>query len=132
MFQVCNENMTESVSVHPNFYETPSEAILQNRNAFYLSQKDNAEPIAQWFYRIRQSIENCNFGSLTDFLLIDKFICSLNSEEVRWIRKTDMWSLDQWINAIIDQLNTETNPQNLTVIDDFLKVELDDTVSTAN
>lgn len=121
--------MTQSKSIHPNFYETPSEAILQNRRAFYLSQKENAEPIAQWFYRIRQSTRSCNFGTLNDFLLIDKFICGLDSDEVQWIRQTDMWSLDQWINAIIDQINKDTTTEDLTILDNFLKVELDNIVS---
>lgn len=128
--------MTEALTSYPNHYQTPSGVVLQNRKAFYLSQKESAEPITQWFHRIRDAIEDCNFGTLTDFLVIDKFFSGLDSDEIRWMRRTDSWSLDQLFQAVLDPKSPSIKNQRIdvdteqsTVINEFLKVELVDIVS---
>lgn len=124
--------MTDFLKTFSNFYRTPTEAILQHRQTFYLIQKESTEPIAEWFCRIRSAIEHCDFGDIGDFLVIDKFFCGLDSDVGGWLHKNTTWSADQLFQAIIDPEFPDSN--NMIVehrlgIDELLRIELEDAVS---
>lgn len=122
--------MTEILSVSTAFYQMPTDAVLQSRKMFYLSEKENTEAIWDWFYRVSEAVKNCDFGHSTEFQLIDKFFCGLENEAILRFRKTHTWSTEQLIKAVVNwKLSIEdqaTNvQQNITV-----KEEDDDVVST--
>lgn len=119
-----------------NFYQTPTDTVLQHRNAFYSIQKETTEPVVDWFCRIRGAIEHCNFGDLDNFLVIDKFFCGLDDNAKRLLRQTNTWSAEQLYRAVTDlKLLSETKDLDGTTEDrlgmvEFLKIDLEDVVST--
>lgn len=129
--------MTNVLNFLSTFYEIPTDAILEHRKFFYSTQKEATEPVAEWFCRIRNVIEHCEFGDFSNFLIIDKFFCGLNDDAKRWLRKTKTWSTDQLYQEIIDSkfLIEATDSQdviaeNRSEIDGLLKIESDDVVSS--
>lgn len=96
-------------------YKSPSNAIIANRKAFYGLKRRNGECIQTWFERVRSHINHCKFPKIMEFLLIDKFMCGLNSDEMESIRCVDIWSfrkLREYLRdeAFIDgQTNTNVN-----------------------
>lgn len=132
--------MTKVSNLFPIFYQTPTEAVLQHRENFYSTQKEITEPIAEWFYRIRKLvIEHCDYGDdFGNFLIIDKFFCGLDDDTKRLLRKTKTWSADQLIQAIthptffIETTDLDAIAANQLEIDELLKIELKDAVSSTN
>lgn len=61
-------------------YVTPSISAFQNRKLFHSHQKDQYDTVEQWFYSIINSLEGCEYGELSEFMLIDKFINALDDE----------------------------------------------------
>lgn len=124
--------MTESL-VHSNFYQTPAERVLQSRKTFYLTQKQHTESIADWLWRIRECINNCDFGELNDFLLIDKFIGELGNDEVQSFRNVQAWKLDQLYETVLNHSKQYSENGTLelcrdqnTSINEILRVELNE------
>lgn len=118
------------------FYEIPTDAILEHRKHFYSTEKEATEPVAEWFCRIRNAIEHCEFGGFSNFLIIDKFFCGLDDDAKRWLRKTKSWSTDQLYHEILDSKfliesidSQDAIAVNRLGIDEVLKIELDDAVS---
>lgn len=95
-----NEKMTESLLYNPCVYQTPSEKVLENRKLFYLTHKDDTESITEWLWRIKDCIIGCEFGELSDFLLIDKFICELRNDEIQNFTRIQTWELEQLCEAV--------------------------------
>lgn len=128
--------MTKVLNLFPIFYQIPTEAALQHRERFYSTQKEITEPIADWFYRIRSVIEHCDYGDFGNFLAIDKFFCGLDDAAKQWLRKTKTWSADQLIQAItdptflIETTDTDVIAENRLELDELLKIELEDVVSS--
>lgn len=127
--------MAEVLNLSLFLYPTPAETLIQYRAAFYSIQREDTELITDWFCRIRRAIEDCDFGSLGDFLAIDKFFCGLDSVARRWLRKNDAWSADQLFQAIMDPTFSENADtiygEHRLEVDEILKIELEDIVSTA-
>lgn len=98
--------MTAIFSTDSKLYQTPSEIVRQNRKQFYSSQKENTESISKWLCRIGQYSQDCEFGARSDFLLIDKFICELNSEEIQKFQNVSTWSLEQLYKAAAEEPQT--------------------------
>lgn len=131
--------MTKVQNLFPLFYEIPTDTVLQHRKTFYSTQKETEEPITEWFYRIRSIIEYCDYGDFSNFLIIDKFFCGLDDDAKRWLRKTKTWSTDRLFQAITDPkfLNENANSEGVIVenrleMDELLKVELDNVVSSVS
>lgn len=84
-------------------YEFPDDtAIYKQRSEFYTLHKGNAEPIEKWLDRVRYSIGSCQFGALTDFLLMDKFICELDEEDIQKLWATGPSSFDDVYVSVIE------------------------------
>lgn len=61
-------------------YKTPSRAAFYCRQVFYSCQRELVESNEKWFRRIEECVDGCDFGTLSDFMLIDKFISGLNAD----------------------------------------------------
>lgn len=90
-------------------YRTPSNEILRNRRTFYGLQRRIQEPVQQWLKRIQTGIRGCEFPKIIEFLLIDRFVCGLNSTELKSIRRVHTWTLKQLMEMFLTQ-NIESDP----------------------
>lgn len=97
--------MTEFEFIDSRQYRTPSEIVLEHRKIFYSIQKVENESVPDWLCRIRDSIDSCEFGTMTDFILIDKFMCELGIDEVNKFKITELWSLEQLLDAVQEHKN---------------------------
>lgn len=61
-------------------YTIPSSTAYHKRKRFYSNDRNQYETNEEWFHRVFESLNGCEFGELTDFMLIDKFIAGLNDE----------------------------------------------------
>lgn len=106
--------MTEISSVSQQFYQTPSENVLQSRKVFYLSYKVKKEPVLEWLRRLKTCIDGCDFGPFADFLLIDKFICELDTNELNELNFIGALSLDRLLEVLENQtIYIENNPNDV-------------------
>lgn len=86
-------------------YTLPSKEIIENRKDFYSLRKKRRESIQQWLERVRIQAGRCEFLKFTDYLLIDKFICELNNEEIESIRYTSTWTLKLLNESLVNRNN---------------------------
>lgn len=124
--------MTDVYSV--NLYHMPSEDVLQFRRTFYLSHKESFETPNDWLGRIKESIHRCDFGKLTEYLLIDKFICELGRDEISTFQNVKSWAIEQLCEMASKQIqangdDSQGNYKNAEIMTtgenhDFLKVEI--------
>lgn len=75
-------------------YKSPSEAAIKNRREFYALRKKRGETTKKWLERVCTHASCCEFLTLTEYILIDKFVCGLNNEEIESILNTDTWTLN--------------------------------------
>lgn len=76
-------------------YKIPSNEIRHNRKSFYGLKKKRNELAEIWFNRVQSRINDCEFAKLTDIVLLDKFFCELNNDEIKSFQCTEIWSLKQ-------------------------------------
>lgn len=102
-------------------YKTPSNEILRNRRAFYGLQRKAQEPVEKWLNRIRSSIRCCEFPTIIEFLLMDRFVCGLNSDELRTLRRVHSWTVkrleEMYSNQTISNDSTKPNLDNSEYVD---------------
>lgn len=73
-------------------YKIPSNNILDNRREFYNLTK-NVETKEKWLERVSGHIDDCDFSKKREYILADRFICELNTEEQDHIRTAGFnWS----------------------------------------
>lgn len=97
-------------------YKTPSSQTLRNRQAFYGLQRKAHEPIEQWLNRIQSSIRCCEFSTMFEFLLIDRFICGLNRSELKTLRCVRSWTVKRLVEMFSSQ-NIEDDPTEPNLAD---------------
>lgn len=96
-------------------YKIPSFKIRYNRKVFYGLKKKRDEVMDVWFNRVQNRISCCEFGKLTEIILIDKFFCELSNEEIKSFRGTESWSLNQLKEFSFSQgINTECTNSHIT------------------
>lgn len=61
-------------------YFTPSIASYHKRKLFHSNERHQSETTEEWFHRVFESLDGCEFQELADFMLIDKFIAGLEYE----------------------------------------------------
>lgn len=59
-------------------YVVPSKLAYQNRKTFHSNQRNQYETTCDWFHRVFESLNGCEFGECTDFMFIDKFLTGLH------------------------------------------------------
>lgn len=75
-------------------YKIPSDKILDKRRGFYGLKRKRGETIEKWLNRVFSHIDDCDFPKSVEYILTDKFICELNTEERGLIRKAGIdWSM---------------------------------------
>lgn len=86
-------------------YKIPSNKIQENRQEFYDLSRESDEEMKKWFDRIQSVVRCCKFARCRQFLIIDKFICDLGTDEIECIKRaiTDRWSLQQLNKYFMDQ-----------------------------
>lgn len=92
-----------------NVYKAPSDAILLNRRAFYGLQRKRREPIEQWWKRVQSCIRCCEFPTVIEFFLIDRFVCGFYNSELKTIRTVHSWTLERIMETFLTQ-NIEPEP----------------------
>lgn len=92
-----------------DLYNVPKSEILQNRKAFYGLQRENNETIEKWLKRVQNCISHCEFPMFIEFLLIDRFVCGLDSTEMKIVQDTVTWSLKQLLDHFLNRnINTKS------------------------
>lgn len=86
-------------------YKIASDRIRQNRQTFYDLNRERDEDIKTWFDRIQSIVRCCKFARCRQFLIIDKFICELDTDEIERIKRalTDSWTLQQLNKYFVDE-----------------------------
>lgn len=87
MFQ---ENKTNS----PN-YQIPSCEAIQQRKVFYTSTKFTDETVFEWYERVENVGNQCEFNRFHDFLILDKFVTGLDDGVLKRLSKEILLSLDE-------------------------------------
>lgn len=76
-------------------YSTPTELAFQSRKIFYTSTKTANETVEEWFHRIQQIVNDCDFGELSDVMLIDKFISGLGGDLLNRFMQASTFTVDE-------------------------------------
>lgn len=109
-------------------YVTPSISAFQNRKLFHSHQKEQYETVEQWFHCIIDSLEGCEYGKLSEFMLIDKFITALDDESYEKYAPYATLTIDAVRSIGFDNKNLCKSPSKATYeqitlnVDDFLAV----------
>lgn len=119
-----NETMTELLNICSEFYQIPSEIILYSRKLFYLSQKEKEESVLEWLRRIKTCVDTCDFGTLTDFFLIDKFTCELDTDEIALLKSIGTLSLERLLEALENQTFFIDVKEDVDELSDDIKHEI--------
>lgn len=64
-------------------YVTPSTNAFHRRKIFHSNERKQYETAKEWFHRIVEALDGCEFGGFNDFILIDKFIAGLDYETIQ-------------------------------------------------
>lgn len=118
--------MIEPLLCDVNLYKIPSDEILEDRKIFYDLKRNEGEQINVWLDRVQGHIECCEFPNFVQYLLIDKFMCELDKNVMKFVRVAHTWSLEQFNegfnvgNVNIGNINESAN--NLDVIKTELPV----------
>lgn len=91
--------------IHKNsfLYKIPSDKIRQNRQTFYSLSRERVESMKIWFDRVQNIARFCKFARCRQFLIIDKFISALGTNEYECIKRatTENWTVKQ-LNKYFD------------------------------
>lgn len=103
-----------------NFYKTPSCEILQYRKEFYGLSRRSDDQTATWMKLVQSHINRCKFPPLIsrEYLLIDRFICNLNSNAKEFVQSVDTWTLQQLNEYFVDQNIVTDHRVNVTILID--------------
>lgn len=82
-------------------YKTPSRSIFQNRQQFHAAQKTNDESTSDWFKRLQQIIGICEFETIAEYMLIDKFVSGLSNSDFEKISQVLSWSLEELVLLVL-------------------------------
>lgn len=103
-----------NISCDWDMYETPSNAVLKNRRAFYNLLRRRNEPIKFWWERVQSGFLSCEFPIFTKFLLIDRFFSGLNHCELEIIQSLHLWTLEKVVGVFLNEnTDLEHNESNL-------------------
>lgn len=110
-----------------SIYEIPSNEILQNRQTFYSLLRKDTDKSTTWLKEVQSCSRRCDFPTtITEFLLLDRFVGGLNANELKSIRTASKsWILKQLLehysNGNIELEHSEGNLEYDTL--DIVKSE---------
>lgn len=64
-------------------YTMPSLAAYHKRKIFHSNERNPFEATDEWYHRIWEALDGCDYGEFGDFIFIDKFISGLDYETFR-------------------------------------------------
>lgn len=82
-------------------YRTPTVTAYRKRKLFHATQKEQAETISDWFKRLQQSITDCEYDLMAEYILIDKFVSGLDEMDFQKIAQVASWTLEDLILTVI-------------------------------
>lgn len=86
--------MAEGDDCDRKLYKIPSDEVLENRREFYGLAREVGETIEKWLYRVFSHIDGCDFPKSVEYILTDKFVCELETDERQFLRKAaPNWSM---------------------------------------
>lgn len=90
---------------HLDLFQIPSEQILRNRQTFYGLLRKSDNETSNWLKQVQNCIRHCEYPKIImEFLLIDRFICGLNTSELKIIQgASQYWTLKQLLEHILDE-----------------------------
>lgn len=99
-------------------YIIPTEKIRQNRQIFYELHRGWDEDIKLWFNRIQRFARHCKFTRRRQFLIIDRFICELKTDEIERISHviTDSWTLQELNKYFVDEQIQRKHTASNTIV----------------
>lgn len=111
-------------------YKTPPYSVFCCRKTFHAIEKSPDEELEQWFSRIQIAIAGCDFGDLTDFMLIDKFICGLSEKLFHKYAETTTLEVDRLLSIgcsntfLLNNSFIATKFEPIKDIDELLSLEI--------
>lgn len=116
-------------------YDTPNESAFHHRKKFYSSVKDVNESVEEWFHRIQESVNGCDFGALINVLLIDKFVSGLDAHLFGKLTKDATLTVEKTLAIVTNdepRVKTEAipNPEDFLSLDN-IKIEQVSTIYDA-
>lgn len=82
-----------------NSYKIPTKKILDQRKVFHDLHRNDDESIELWLNRVESVTNRCEFPVFAKFMLIDKFACGLDNDEIELMIQSDArrrtWSYKQ-------------------------------------
>lgn len=73
-------------------FKVPSQLAFHSRQVFHSYEREKTENIDLWMLRIKHSIASCEYETLTEFMLIDKFLSGLNNEDFKMFSQHASWT----------------------------------------
>lgn len=128
--QFSFKKMTEFQNLAEIKYETPSRTVFENRKIFYGIQKGHSEELQEWFERIQAAIDGCDFGNLSNFLTIDKFISGLSENIFEKFCQTTQLSVEELLTIALSDEQfykssfIDTKFETINDIDEFISLDL--------
>lgn len=105
-----------------NSYRVPSDGIQRNRRVFYGLRRKSDETISQWLNRAQSYISHCEFSTYKEFLLIDRFVCGLNANELESIKNVNKtWTVKQLLKHVNSDIDSRPIAAEL-VIDNSINI----------
>lgn len=90
-------------------YKIPQKSAHMRRKQFHLNQRSQQETSYEWFCRVFDAVNGCEFGEYGDFMLIDKFFAGLNSDAFKEYTLKTVFTID---DALSIGFKTELNNEN--------------------
>lgn len=116
-------------------YNTPSRAAFHCRKLFHSCQREHIESNEKWLRRIEEYLNGCEFGTLSDYMLIDKFISGLSDDIVDRFAQTHSITVQELLTIAREEFVeccTDIKMEASEDIDGFLALELTEGNTTVN
>lgn len=100
-----------------DLYKTPSAEILQHRREFYGMSRRYDDQSGPWLSQVQRQLNRCQFPELLsrEYLLIDRFVCELNSNARGFVQSVDSWTLAQLEQYFVDQNIVSDHRVNVSI-----------------
>lgn len=98
-------------------YITPTDEIIQRRCEFYGLWRRCDDETGAWLNRIENLIDRCEFPPFLnrEYLLIDKFVCELNTNAREFIQSENTWTLTKLKEYFFDQKIVANSRVNVNI-----------------
>lgn len=113
-------------------YRPPSADILNCRRAFHTSQKGSTESTTDWFQRLSKLSGACEYASIADIILIDKFLSGIDANFYPRIVNETYLDANKLLTIALDIEEAAATIGNNANHDVSMKIETDDGLHQVN